>query len=347
MIAAVTVRAPVRVDFAGGPSDVAPFCTDEWGYVANGAIGLYATVHARRRADPQIVLCSDDLGRREVYPGYAALVRDTPLRLLTTALDLAEFRDGVEITVRTDVPSGAGLGASAAVSVALLSALARLQGAAAPDRARLAQAAIRLETGKLQNTGGGQDQYAAAFGGFQGFHFAAGGVTRRALAVPAAAQQALAGALLLCYSGVSRISGDVLGAIMARYRDGDAAVIGHLRRLRDLGHAAEAALLAGDVAALGPLMTDAWRAFRALHPSVSTPTIERIFALAGGAGALGGKATGAGGGGCVVLACDPARRATVAAVLIGAGFQVIPFTFCPDGVAAVEDAAGAPGPAGR
>src|SRR5438105_3290209 len=95
----ITVKAPVRVDFAGGPSDVAPFCIEEWGYVVNGAIDKYATVRVRRRADSQIVVRSDDLQVEEHYPERAALRYDTPLRLLTTAVELAGLEGGVEIAV--------------------------------------------------------------------------------------------------------------------------------------------------------------------------------------------------------------------------------------------------------
>src|SRR5262249_29306241 len=148
------VKAPVRVDFAGGPSDVAPFCVEEWGYVVNGAIDKHATIRVRRRADARIIVRSDDLGLEETYPERAALRHDTPLRLLTTAIELVGIAGGVEIAVRTDVPAGAGLGASAAVSVALLYALRTLNGETAIDGAALARAAIGHETGKLQNTGG-------------------------------------------------------------------------------------------------------------------------------------------------------------------------------------------------
>jgi D-glycero-alpha-D-manno-heptose-7-phosphate kinase len=333
----IIVKAPVRVDFAGGPSDVAPFCVEEWGYVVNGAIDKYATVRVWRRADSCIVMRSDDLQLEESYPDRAALRHDTPLRLLTTAVELAELSGGVEIAVRTDVPAGAGLGASAAVSVALLFALRTLGGAIGIDRDALARASIGHETGTLRNTGGGQDQYAAAFGGFQGFHFAGDAVRRNPLPVAEATRRALEESLLLCYSGTSRISGSVLGEIMKRYRDGDAAVIGHLRRLREVAQAVEALLLAGDLAGLGGYLTEAWYAFRALHPSVSTPIIERIFAVALAQGASGGKATGAGGGGCVLLACEPARRETVAAALHAEGFSTIPFRFTQGGVAVVHE----------
>lgn len=333
----VVVRAPVRVDFAGGPSDVAPFCTEEWGYVVNAAIDKYAVVRVARRTDGQVVLGSADLGIQETYPSVAALRHDTPLRLLTTAVELTGIRQGVEVQVQTDVPAGAGLGVSAAVSVALLYALHEISGEGVPAGADLAQAAIRHETGKLHNVGGGQDQYAATFGAVQSYRFAGGEVGRRYLAVAPETIQALDESLLLCYSGTSRISGGVLDGVMRRYVAGDAAVTGHLRRLREIAAEIETMLEAGDIAGLGPHMTAAWHAFRALHPSVSTPRIEQVMAVAAAHGATGGKATGAGGGGCVLLACAPGTRDAVTAALHEAGFTTIPFHITRQGVHIVTE----------
>ena len=333
----VVVKAPVRVDFAGGPSDVAPFCTEEWGYVVNAAIDKYAVVRVARRSDGQVVLASADLGIQETYPSVAALRHDTPLRLLTTAIELTGIRQGVDVRVQTDVPAGSGLGASAAVSVALLYALHEISGEGVPAGADLAQAAIRHETGKLHNVGGGQDQFAATFGAVQSFRFAGGEVGRRYLAVAPETIRALDESLLLCYSGTSRISGAVLDGVMRRYSAGDAVVTGHLRRLREIAAAIETILEAGEIAGLGPHLTEAWQAFRALHPSVSTPRIEQVMAVAAAHGATGGKATGAGGGGCVLLACAPGTRDAVAAALHAAGFTTIPFHITRQGVHIVTE----------
>ena len=328
----LTVRAPVRIDFAGGPSDMAPFCVDEWGYVVNAAIARYATVTVRRRADAQVILASADLGRRETYASPAALRHDSPLRLITRAVEMAGVDHGLEVTVRTDVPPGSGLGASAAVSVALLHALRTLRGETGLRREDLANDGIALETGRLQNAGGGQDQWAAAFGGVAGLRFAAGGSARQALDLPPDTLRALADSLVLCYSGTSRISGDLLASIMARYTQGDAAAQRDLRALREIALRIQAALLVGRVDTLGPLMTEAWVAFQALQPAISTPVIARIFEVALAAGATGGKAMGAGGGGCVLLACAPGRQAAVTGALRDAGFTLLPVQFAESGV---------------
>ena len=331
----LTVRAPVRIDLAGGGSDVTPFAAREWGMVVNAALDRYATVTLRRRADRRLVLTSADLGVQETYADLGAVRHDTPLRLITAALAAVGVDSGLDVRVQTDVPAGSGLGASAAVSVALLWALQRLRGAV-PDRTVVADAAVRLETAGLRITGGGQDQYAAAFGGLQALHFAAGTVARRPLAVPAATQQALAESLVLCYSGTAHLSGAVLAEVMALYEAGDAATRTRLYTLRDLAARVEACLIAGDLADLGALLTANWRAFRAFHPHVSTPAIEQIFALGAAHGATGGKATGAGGGGCVLLACPPSRRLALCAALTAAGFPPLAFGWDVTGVTACE-----------
>jgi D-glycero-alpha-D-manno-heptose-7-phosphate kinase len=322
----------VRVDFAGGGSDVAPFAVAEWGHVVNMAINRYAQAEARRRDDGQVVVISDDLGLCERYPSRAALRHDSPLRLITRAIAATPGTGGLTVRVRTDAPPGAGLGVSAAVSVALLYALRALAGAPPVDRVALAGDAVRLETEGLGATGGGQDQLAAAFGGAQALRFAGGAVTRRALALAPATAAALDASLLLCYSGTAHVSSDLLAPVMRRYLDGDAATIARLRRLREIALDLEAAFEAGDLAPLGPLLDANWAAFSGLHAGISTPTLERIFALAKAAGARGGKATGAGGGGCALLACPPERRDAVAAALQAAGVRVLPFARAEGGV---------------
>ncbi len=331
----ITVRAPVRIDLAGGGSDVTPFAAREWGAVVNAAIDRYATVTVRRRADRQWVLTSADLGVQETYPAGAALPHDTPLRLITAALAAGGVAGGLDVRVQTDVPPGSGLGASAAVSVALLWALQRLRGDD-PDRAEVAAAAVRLETAGLRITGGGQDQYAAAFGGIQTLHFAAGTVARRSLALSQATQQALADSLVLCYSGTAHVSGAVLAEVMALYEAGDAATRTRLYTLRDLAATVAARLETGDLRDFGPLLTANWQAFRAFHPHAGTPALEQIFALGAAHGATGGKATGAGGGGCVLLVCDPARRAELCAALTAAGFPPFAFGWDDQGVTVLE-----------
>ena len=332
MIATLTVRAPVRIDLAGGGSDVTPFAAREWGAVVNAALDRYATVTLRRRADRQVVLTSVDLGVRETYADLAAVSPHTPLRLITAALAAVGVDGGLDVRVQTDVPPGSGLGASAAVSVALLWALQALRGAD-PERAAVADAAVQLETAGLRITGGGQDQYATAFGGIQALHFAAGRVTRRALDLPAATQQALAESLVLCYSGTAHLSGAVLAEVMALYDAGDTATCARLYSLRDLAARVETCLVTGALADLGPAADGELgkRSGRFIR-YVSTPAIEQILALGAAHGATGGKATGAGGGGCVLLACDPVRRAELCAALTVAGFPPLAFGWDVQGV---------------
>ncbi|HUS13823.1 MAG TPA: hypothetical protein VM536_02290, partial [Chloroflexia bacterium] len=192
------------------------------------------------------------------------------------------------------------------------------------------------ETGGLKNTGGGQDQFAAAFGGLQGLRFAGGHVTRRALRLAPATLAALNGGLLLCYSGTAHVSGALLAELVRRYQAGDPATLAHLRRLRELAGQVEAVLEGAALGRLGPLLTANWQAFRSFHPTIATPAIDTIFRVARAAGATGGKATGAGGGGCVLLASELTDRERVAGALQAAGFLLIPFQFVGEGVTVVD-----------
>lgn len=331
----VVVRAPLRIDFAGGPSDVPPFSKNEWGYVVNAAINRMATVRVRRRNDDQICIVSRDLGISETYESIDQLQTNTPLSLLTTAVKLIGVDQGIDLDVFTDSPHQSGLGASAAVSVTTLAALHFLRGREV-HLGDLAEKAIFHEGAMLGNLTGGQDQFASIFGGFQSFHFSRGTVTRHNITLTPERAYALNNCLILCYTGTSHISGNVLSDVMRNYSENLNDAQKNLRKLREVAQLIEQEIVDGDLDEIGPLLSLAWETQSSLHPSLSTTSIEYILERARINGSTGGKVTGAGGGGCVLLACEPTKKNVLQAALSSEGIQVIPFNFINTGVTLVK-----------
>lgn len=293
----LVARAPARIDFGGGWTDVPPYSEERGGVVCCAAIDLYATATLRRRA-----------------PGTVPTpVAGPDGRLARAALQRAG-EPGLDLEIFADYPVGAGLGGSSAAGVAALGALACWRGEP-PDPARLAEDSRSLEVDDLGIAGGRQDHYAAAFGGVLGLRF--GGGTRVRRIETAGLADRLTARCVIAYTGQSRISGDTIAAVLDAYRAGDRRVIETLDRMRDLATAMIAAVEAGDVDALGALVGEHWRHQRALHPAIPTPLIDRLVAAAAGAGALGAKALGASGGGCV-LAVAPADRVDAVRAAMGA-----------------------------
>jgi D-glycero-alpha-D-manno-heptose-7-phosphate kinase len=294
---ALVARAPTRLDFGGGWTDVPPYSDDEGGAVCNVAISRYATATV-------------SLGSTPDRPDG---VKDP---LVQAALRRADI-PGATASVVSDFPVGAGLGGSSAAGVALAGALAALRGTPL-ECSELAELSRRTEVEELGIAGGFQDHYAAAFGGallltFEGCvgverldltHRTSGDLSRRAV---------------LVYTGESRISASTITAVVDACRARDPRVCGALAHMKALARQMAATLRAGDLDALGTLVGEHWIHQRALHPSITTPRIDAIMDAARHAGALGAKALGASGGGCVLAIARDGREEQLARALAPLG----------------------------
>ena len=333
----VFARAPARLDLAGGWTDVPPFSTEVGGVVVNIAINRYTYISASARKDGRVILHSADYGLEVEYERGSGLPYDGRLDLVKAAIRHVGLTDGVEVTVRSDVPPGAGLGASAATGVALIACLGRLSGRAYKPLA-LAEEAHRLETEELHVPGGRQDQYASLRGGCNYLTFLDPEATAEHIPLSPRLRCELEKSLVLCYTGHSRVSGNIISAVIGAYRSGMPETVNALHGLREVACSMREALQQEDTSRIASLLKANWEHQRHLHPSVSNPEIERLFALAEGQGALGGKATGAGGGGCLLFLCAPDTEHRVARALREAGAEILHFSFDDLGLQVWESA---------
>ena len=297
--------APVRLDFAGGWTDVPPFSAREGGVVVNGAIELAARV-AVRIGGRLIRLVSEDLGEELECADSGGLVLDGRLDLLKAALRMLPVQAACTITTRCDAPPGSGLGSSGAMDVALVAALALARAERWTAR-EIAEQAWYLETVEANIPGGKQDQFAAALGGFQRLTFRDPDVGVEPITLDPAFATALARRTVLCYTGRSRVSGATIARVMGAYERGDPRVTGALRAMKDVAAAMVEALRAGDVARVATLLSDNWTHQQALDPGMRTPEMAQLENTLTAAGALGGKAAGSGAGGSMffVTGDDP------------------------------------------
>ncbi|OYT73038.1 MAG: GHMP kinase [Chloracidobacterium sp. CP2_5A] len=336
MTSVITARAPTRVDLAGGTLDLPPLHLFHPGAVTvNVALDLPASCKVKTRADAAVVLESRDIGRREVYPSRAELRFDTPLQLLARLVAFFAPSGGVEVVTDCAAPHGSGLGGSSALVVALAGALNQLTNAGhAPER--LLALSPDIETQAIRVPAGVQDYYPALYGGVNAIHLGVGGAFREALA--ADWLPTLDAHTVVCHTGQAHFSGANNWEIFKRHIDGDAATQAAMARIRDLARAMYEAVRGRDVAAVADCLREEWRHRRQLAEGVSTPTIERLMAAAREAGALAGKACGAGGGGCVVFIVAEGRRAEVCAALAANGGEVLDARLTAQGLT-LEEAA--------
>ncbi len=308
--------APVRLDFAGGWTDVAPFSDREGGAVLSGTLTL--RVHAEfKTGGTGTLLKAEDLKSAESIRSPADLEKPDGLILHKAALRMLPTGPGV-LTTRSDVPPGSGLGSSGALDVALLAVLASVRGEVfEPDE--LASMGFDLEAREAKLPGGRQDQYSAALGGFNRLTFKGETVGFEPLALEPGFLSELQRRTLICYTGRSRVSGDTIARVMGAYDRGDPVVSGALRELASLPGEMADALRAEDLARAGALLSRNWLAQQRLDAQMATPEMKRLEESVAAAGGLGGKAAGAGAGGCMFfLTGDDVEAARAAAIAAGA-----------------------------
>ena len=312
MTRAIVARAPTRLDFGGGWTDVPPYTEREGGAVCSVAITRYATATAA-------------LDEHTARRAGAAALSDDPLT--AAALRRAGI-SGAVAHVSSDVPAGSGLGGSSACGVALAGALAALRDAPL-DPSELAALSRATEVEELGVAGGYQDHYAAAYGGALLLRFS-DCASVELLDLPGTSADDLVRRCVLLFTGESRLSGSTVAAVRDAYVAGEPRTVGALARIKVLAGEMAAALRVGNVDALGRLVGEHWVHQRALHPTITTPRIDAVAERAARAGALGLKALGASGGGCVLAIAEEGREDELAAAISPLG-QRLEFGLDRDG----------------
>jgi D-glycero-alpha-D-manno-heptose-7-phosphate kinase len=323
-----SAAAPVRLDLAGGWTDVPPFSAREGGVVITAAIQLFA------RAEVQLGgsgfrLISEDLHDQLEVSDSSGLVRDGRLDLLKAGLRMLPV-GACTLTTRSDAPPGSGLGSSGALDVALVAALSSARGES-PDPVEIAETACHLEAVEAAIPGGRQDQFAASHGGFLRLEFRDPEAEVERLKLDGAFMADLARRTVLCYTVASRFSGTTIERVMRAYEQGDRKVAAALHGLRDLAETMTNALLAADSATIGRVLSDNWRHQQALDPRMSTLEMARLEEAMLGAGALGGKAAGSGAGGCMFF-LGPDDPSALLEAARSCGAQLLPVRWAMRGV---------------
>lgn len=240
---------------------------------------------------------------------------------------------GLEIYLHNDAPPGSGLGSSSAITVALIEAI--LEYLRQPlDRYRVAELAYQIERIKVGIKGGKQDQYAGVFGGFNFIEFDKDATVVNPLRLRPEVICELEYSLIFAYIGGQRFSGHIIEKQIDNYQQRQENAVQALHRLKELAYQTKNALLRGEFERFGELLEESWQSKKDMADGITTPWIDEIYTEARRAGALGGKISGAGGGGFMFFFCDPRRRFTVQERLLKLNTQLVNLNFSNEGARA-------------
>jgi D-glycero-alpha-D-manno-heptose-7-phosphate kinase len=313
----VRARVPLRLGLAGGGTDLSPYCDEFGGAVLNLTIDRYAYATIEPSPDGCVHFIAPDLNVTETFPADLSAIQSSklPLHAGVTTRMLKDFGDGgvpaVRVTSFVDAPPGSGLGSSSALVVALVEAFRELLGAPLGPY-DVAHLAFEIERIDLALAGGRQDQYAATFGGVNFIEFHANDrVIVNPLRVPAGMLNELEMSLITCFSGVTRRSDEIIAEQQRRMTTTADPAIDSLHQLKRDAIEMKQALLRGEIPRMAELLNHSWEAKKRTAGGISTDAIELLHQRAFAEGAIGGKVSGAGGGGFLMFIVPPQRRIAV------------------------------------
>lgn len=329
-------KSPLRLGLAGGGTDVAPYSDIYGGLVLNATINLYAYCTIEELDTPEIIIEAYDADCIQTLPlapeleidGNGILVKGVYNRLVR---DYGITTGGFRITTYNDAPIGSGLGTSSAMVVAILKAFIEWKSLPLGDY-ETSRLAFEIERLDLRLSGGKQDQYAAAFGGFNFMEFHSNNlVIINPLKIKRWIVDELEGSILLYFTGRSRAGAAIIDEQKKNAEKGKQDAIAAMHSIKQSAIDMKHALLKGDMHALASILGQAWEDKKKMASAISNPMIQEAFDVAMAAGAIAGKVSGAGGGGFIMFMVDPTRKKLVADALGKLSGFVMPFQFTEGG----------------
>ena len=329
-------KAPLRLGLAGGGSDVSPYSDIYGGLILNATINLYTYCTIEETYDGLITIDSDDARCYKSYwvaeqleiDGEASLIKGVYNRVMRDFdISLRSFK----ITTYNDAPAGSGLGTSSAMVVCILKAFIEWLSLPLGDY-EASRLAYEIERKDLALSGGKQDQYAAAFGGFNYMEFLPNDfVIVNPLKIKRWIMDELEASMVLYFTGASRSSAAIIEQQQKNTSSGNQNAIEAMHRIKQSAKDMKLALLKGDMNEFARILGQAWEVKKKMANAISNPMIQEVFDVAMSAGALAGKVSGAGGGGFVMLMVEPTRKKEVVNALKKLNGFVMPFQFTEGG----------------
>lgn len=325
-------RAPLRISLAGGGTDLPDYYERYGGLVVSTTIDKHVYVVVKANGYRTAEITSADYQTYHRQRLEAPTTGNGELTLPRAVLNEFAVDRGVSVFLASEVPPGTGLGSSGAIATAMIRAVAAFANHPV-TAATVADLACQVELDRLEAPVGKQDQYAAAFGGLNAITFTGSGVAVERLHPRTDVTERLQQRLLLFFTGTTRNSSTILREQRQATRSGERQTLDALHRIKEIAQACRKALEAGEVDDIGHLLNESWHHKKRLAAGISNPSLDRIYDEAIGCGALGGKITGAGGGGFLLMYCHEAFQDDLTDRLERHGLRLVDFHLSTQGAA--------------
>ena len=331
-------RAPLRLGLGGGGSDVSPFCEEYGSYIINATIDLYAHAILRETTDNKITINAVDINEFICIETKPFLAENNKLKLHIGVYNkiIKKYNNNImfsfNLITYADAPVGSGLGTSSTMVVCLIKVFAEYLNLSLGDY-EIAQLAYEIEREDLLLKGGRQDQYAAAFGGFNFIEFGPG--KDRAVVNPLRIKKwiknELESSIILFYTGISRESSIIIDDQIKNTQDIDNKTLGLMLNIKNDAALIKELIVKGKLLTFAEKLRDSWNYKKNLSKKVSNKLLDKIYNDAIESGAISGKLSGAGGGGFFMFYVEPNFRSSVMSTLNNYNGQIINFHFTDDG----------------
>jgi len=325
-------KAPFRISFGGGGTDLSPFCVDHGGCVINTTIDRHVFITIEPRQDKKIHVKAINFNEETTFE-IGDKNYTEKFELFKGIVNVLNVKDGFNITSYSELPAGSGMGGSSSLSVALIGAFNEYYNYGLNEH-EIAQKAYDIERKELEQSGGYQDQYAAAYGGFNYMEF-----TEEVKVYPIETSKELINELqyrlILCYVGGSHFSSNIQDEVLEGYEIEKKSYIEAMEDLKNVAHGMKDIVESKNLKRLnefGQLLHNGWVAKKSLSDKISNRNIEKFYITSRQTGVIGGKLLGAGGGGHLLLFSEPDQKYKVISELEKIGGKIVNFHFNPKGL---------------
>ena len=302
--------SPVRLSFSGGGTDMPEFYDKYGGNVITTSINRYTYSIFHPRYDSKFQTFSPDF-ERHIRPTKLSkiTIKNNP-EIALAAIKYLKYQKGTNVIVFSDVPGGSGLGASSSLAVNLVYSISKLQGKKISNT-KIAETAFHIGRNILKIPIGKQDEYIASFGGFNNIKFKKNNVSVNKIKINKSTLNELQENLMLFYIGDTRYSGTVLSKQLDKIKLKDKAIIKSLNQIKVLTEDMHYALKKNDLMKFAEILHENWVRKKTFVTGISTDKIDKIYEIARKSGAIGGKLTGAGGGGHMLFYCERKNQSKI------------------------------------